>query len=185
MKNKTKLGLVILMLTLASHSYATCTKNEVMKLVDKGFSKTEISSICGLTKATSIPKRKADKWITPKNSTCRSNGGKIVKGVCSANWQNAKAICRASEERLPSINELKKVITDCGGGVNARDENMGDPNYQSCYKRKGFSVSSGYWSSTTVVDDAISMWGVYFSDGDVLWVAKYGNYYVRCVRGKQ
>ena len=76
MKNKTKSGLVILMLIFASHSYATCTKDEVMKLVDKGFSKTEISNICGLAKETSSPKSKADRWITPKNSTCRSGGRK-------------------------------------------------------------------------------------------------------------
>jgi uncharacterized caspase-like protein len=36
------------------------------------------------------------KWIKPTNSVCEANGGELYKGVCQANWKNAKKICSAS-----------------------------------------------------------------------------------------
>jgi hypothetical protein len=185
MKTKIKLALAGLSLALfTSSAYAECSKSEVMKLIDKGFSKTEISSICGIAQKASTAKRKTSKWITPKNTTCRSKGGKLYKGVCEANWQNAKAICRASGGRLPQISELKKVITDCGGAVNADEENRGDPNYQSCYKRKGF-ISSNYWSSSTYASYTNNAWYVYFYNGYTDSNYKDYSLYVRCVRAGQ
>ena len=183
---------MILLLTglLSTYTLATCNKQEVMKLIDKGFSKTEISSICDIqAKSTATPKPKS-KWITPSNSTCRSKGGKLYKGICEANWQQAKNICRASGGRLPTKNELIEVISECGGNTANNDsaytENKEDSKYQSCYKQKGFSVSYGYWSSTTYIGYSGHKWYVSFVDGYQLDSnTKSFSYYVRCVRGRQ
>ncbi len=186
MKTVIKLGIIILLMALfGSSSHADCSKSEVMKLIDKGFSKTEISSICGLARKTSTLKREADKWITPSSSTCSSNGGELYKGMCSANWQDAQTICSVSGGRLPNIYELKKVITDCGGVVDADIENIGDPKYQSCYRKKGFSASDYYWSSSVYVSDTGGAWLVLFKDSHTRHYYKTRKYYVRCVRGRQ
>ncbi|CAA6804548.1 MAG: Unknown protein [uncultured Sulfurovum sp.] len=60
--------LVILVL-LTIYSNAQCTKNEILKLSDVGFSKDEIINIC----SSNI---RFTSWITPLNSTCRNDGGK-------------------------------------------------------------------------------------------------------------
>ena len=129
------------------------------------------------------------KWIDPSRSICESNGGKIVNGVCRANCYNAKKICSESDGRLPSIGELKRVVTNCGGEM--RDDtpaewsrNKNNSNYQSCYKRKGF-VSGYYWSSTTVVGYEDSAWYVSFGGGGDYWDGKSDSNYVRCVRARQ
>ena len=186
MKTIIKLGLVALLMTLFSSSiYAECSKSEVMKLIDRGYSKTEISIICDIAQKTSTPTRKVNKWITPKDSTCRSKGGKLEKGICSANWQDAKAICRAMGGRLPSVSELNRVITDCEGTVDSAAENKGDPNYQSCYKRKGFAASNYYWSSTTYTGYSGHAGQVSFYYGFQSNLYTTNSFYVRCVREGQ
>ncbi len=197
MKTILKLGLLVLSILLFSSSaYARCSKSEVMKLIDKGFSKIEINSICGIAQKTSRLKRKVDKWITPENSTCRSKGGKLYRDVCEANWEDAINICYAAGGRLPNINELKKVITDCGGIVGTRcknavdinKENLNDSSYQACYIGKGFSSSYYYWSSTTYAgyigngDEAAY---INFYNGDQSDSYKGQSYYVRCIRAGQ
>ena len=181
----------ILLLTglLSTYTLATCNKQEVMKLIDKGFSKTEINSICDIqAKSTATPKPKS-KWITPSNSTCRSKGGKLYKGICQANWQQAKSICRASGGRLPTKNELISVISECGGNTansySAHTENKEDPNYQSCYKQKGFSASNYYWSSTTYAGSSSYAWNVDFDGGYQSNGSRSNSLYVRCVRAGQ
>ena len=102
-------------------------------------------------------------------------------------WKKAKEICRAKGGRLPTIEELRKVVTDCGGEM--KDDNSAEwkrneenSSYQSCYKAKGFT-SNGYWSSTTRASDSFYAWVVYFHDGDDHRNAKTDEYSVRCVRG--
>jgi hypothetical protein len=65
-----------------------------------------------------------------------------------AKWKKAKEICRAKGGRLPTREELRKVVTDCGGEM--KDDNSAEwkrnkknSSYQSCYKAKGFT-SNGY-----------------------------------------
>jgi len=169
-------------LGLAVGSYASCSKDEILKLIDKGFSKSEIKGICG--KSESKPKGLS--WITPSDKTCKANGGKIDgNGICEAHWMEAKDICRASGGRLPDRYELKKVIVDCGGTANDFDNNKANSAYKSCYKRKGFSSSYYYWSSSTFLGDENDAWIVYFHNGDVYKGHKDTNYYVRCVRMEQ
>jgi hypothetical protein len=62
--------------------------------------------------------------------------------------------------RLPTVEELKE----------AYDNNV-----------EGFQ-SFVYWSSSTYAQPTIGAWGVSFSDGDVDYYYKTGNFYVRCVR---
>jgi len=142
----------------------------------------------GIALPRSIMKRLGikSKWIDVTPSICRDNGGKMSDGVCKAKWSDAERICRASG-RLPTINELEKVVTNCGGvsTKNKRnrselwDKNRANQSYQKCYKSKGFS-SSYYWSSSTY--DSNSAWIVGFYDGYLLDNYKYYYSFVRCVR---
>ncbi len=144
----------------------------------------------------SIMKRlgvKSLQWIDPTKSICEANGGKTEKDggirVCKADWTSAKKICRASGGRLATIEELKKVVTGCGGEIDKenseeRERNRNNSDYQNCYKELGFS-SNGYWSSTTNVGYVSYTWGVGFGYGYVGNGNKYGTLYVRCVRDGQ
>jgi len=131
------------------------------------------------------------KWIAPTDGVCRSNGGKIDKdGVCKANWENAKKICSASGGRLPTIDELREVIVDCGGEMKENNyaemkKNEKNTSYQSCYKKKGFSSSSDCWSATTNASYSSDAWNVNFFNGDHRWYSKTLVSSIRCVRGGQ
>ena len=126
------------------------------------------------------------KWITPSNSVCKSNGGKVDSDGCEATWSDAKKICSASGGRLPTIDELKKVVTDCGGemkygNVAEWKRNSNNSSYQSCYKEKGFS-RGWYWSKTS--KNSSQAWYVYFRHGSDYWHYKTYTSYVLCVSGQ-
>lgn len=137
-----------------------------------------------------------DTWLDPTESSCTNNKGKWKDGedwdgekfvksskkVCEARWNDAYAICRAIGGRLPSIEELDTVVTDCGGviyGYNA--ENV---EYQACYKVAGFT-SSLYWSGTTHDSGTSDAWGVHFDYGNHYWYDMSDSYCVRCVRTRK
>ena len=106
----------------------------------------------GYVPPPSTPKPITSKWLVPTNSTCKANGGKIDKyGVCEATWKNATNICSASGGRLPSREDLHKVIRDCGGIADANSnewsKNKNNSHYQNCYKQRGFSDKDWYWTS--------------------------------------
>ena len=133
------------------------------------------------------------KWITPSNSVCKSNGGKVDRYGCHTTWLNAKRICSASGGILPSIEVLKKVVSDCGGiNVSLSNnnwskityKNRANQSYQKCYKAKGFT-SDNYWSSTITSSGSIYVWFVYFYTGNISYHGKLLNTYVRCVRAGQ
>jgi len=123
-------------------------------------------------------------WVKPTRSACTSNGGKLENGICKANWESAKDICRASGARLPTINELRRVITSCGGVVNESNNNTNDPDYQSCYQRRGFSYKDVYLSSTEYNNDSSGAWYVSFYGGNDGWYDKSSEDYALCVRGQ-
>jgi len=124
-----------------------------------------------------------EKWITPSDNHCKSNGGEInSEGVCYADWENAQKICEASGGRLPTIEELKDVVTGCGGTIDDYDNNRANTSYQSCYKAQGFGSSNDYWSATTSASGTSTAWVVLFSNGVDLWNGKSSSSYVRCVR---
>jgi hypothetical protein len=116
------------------------------------------------------------KWITPTDK--------------KVTWEKAKQLCRDNGGRLPTREELRRVITDCGGINNQNSltkdakKNKENDNYHSCYKKKGFT-SSNYWSSTTNMSFGSDAWFVYFVYGYDDWNDKTDEYRVRCVRGGQ
>jgi len=128
----------------------------------------------------------APKWIDPPRKNCTSNGGKLATGgVCEANWASAGAICSSLGARLPTIDELRKEVENCGGVIDDYSENNhNDPAYQSCYGNKGF-YSYVYWSSTTYASDASKAWYVWFLHGLGNVQGKTESYYVGCVRAGQ
>ena len=137
-----------------------------------------------------IIQNSTSKWITPRDSICKNNGGKIDKNGCKAIWNNANKICKLSGGVLPSKEKLDKVVTDCGGILNSNwlgkdaDKNKENENYQSCYKAKGFT-SNSYWSATTYASCPSNAGYVTFGYGDDSWHNKINRNYIRCVRGGQ
>jgi hypothetical protein len=121
--------------------------------------------------------------VKPTRSACTSNSGKLAKGgICEADWQSAKRICRASGARLPTISELRSVVTSCKGILSGNNQN--NPYYQSCYQKRGFDEAF-YWSSTEFNNaDGRGAWGVHFYFGDDFRNNQSENFYVSCVRGQ-
>ena len=77
--------------------------------------------------------------------------------------------------RLPTKKELQKIV----------DYSIPYPGPTIVGAYFPNTVSSGYWSSTAYASYPYGAWVVYFSYGYVNGYGKYGNYYVRCVRGGQ
>ena len=183
----------------SNQSTSNCSKTEVMKLINKGFSKTEINDICGTTttqeQSTEV-KNSPVVWITPADSTCKNYGGKLWAGpwpmsigpkACVANYEKAKNICSASGGRIPTYEELRNVvIIECGG--------ISNPNYKACYREKGFFPKeenyypNAYWSSSIGKSSSNGLKvakSLSFKDAKV-----YNNYrttglYVRCVNDEK
>lgn len=125
----------------------------------------------------------APKWIDPPRKNCTSNGGKLAEGgVCQATWENATAICASLGAKLPTIEQLRAEVENCGGVIDDYDNNKNDPAYQSCYKNKGFSSADDYWSSSPDVSDSSGAWNVNFSYGGDGTNYKSDSYFVRCAR---
>lgn len=186
MKRNSILTVTFLMGTLTTGSWSGCTKSEVIKLIDKGFSKAEISNICDLSNmsqtAASSPK---GRWIDPGSKACRSGGGYLEKGICSATRQHAKDICRIRGGRLPAKHELMEVIAACGGDTannqDAWSKNKENKAYRDCFRKKGFSASDFYWSSTPYAGISDKVWYVEFDFGGQGGDFKINNGYVRCI----
>ena len=139
-----------------------------------------------------VSQQPTSKWITPKDTVCKANGGKIDKdGDCKAEWEDAKNICRASGGNLPTKEVLGQVVTDCGGILNTdwsgddSTKNRKNSNYKSCYKSKGFFDFNYFWSSTTTVYNTNNAWIVSFGYGTQYDSFKVYSNYVRCVRAGQ
>ena len=95
-------------------------------------------------------------WITPTESYCDINNGRMggyTGNTCISVWSSANNMCRLRHGRLPTVKELSKVVTDCGGRMHnndAQERTMNDENvfYQNCYDAKGFTPDL-YWTSNT------------------------------------
>jgi hypothetical protein len=102
--NEMKLKFVLVPLVVlgfAVGSYADCSKDEIMKLLDKGYSKSEVDGVCGKSaKKTDLV------WGKPNSKTCIANGGKMSEGVCTSTWSVANNICSVLNGQLPNIYEL-------------------------------------------------------------------------------
>jgi hypothetical protein len=120
------------------------------------------------------------KWITPTKE--------------EVTWKKAKELCSVNGGRLPTIEELKKVVMDCGGTITTfsdknweslTNKNKANKLYQACYKAKGFDYNY-YWSSSTFngFEDVVRI--VHFNMGYVGGEDnKDDSTYVRCVRDGQ
>jgi len=170
--------------------YADCNKEEVFKLIDKGFSKADIDTLC----ETSEIKEEKSKWITPTQKVCEANGGKVDndEGICEATWDEAKDICLDSGGKLPSKYELSEIIDDCGGQYDIFNQNDyhndDNPSYQACYKEKGFSGSSSYWSSSMMknpLNGGFYTYSVDFLKGFIKTFYRSNPLYIRCLRDEE
>jgi len=129
-------------------------------------------------------KTKAITWTTPTKSICEKSGGVAKYGGCKSNFDNASKICSISGGRLPKIEELEKIITDCGGILTHNfntfsTKNEHNKKYQSCYQKRGF-IYYLYWSSDTVKESFAMM--AYFRYG-ASWESplRADGSYIRCV----
>lgn len=126
------------------------------------------------------------KWKLPSNRVCLANSGKVIKGVCSANWSNAIKICKENDGRLPTLEELEGIVLSCGGELKddnkaEKKRNIENSSYQFCYKKKNFT-SGIYWSSSFDADFAHYIWLIEFANGSVCANTKKYKYNVRCVK---
>jgi len=112
---------------------------------------------------------------TPSSSKWISSTKKKVT------WEKAKEICKNSGGKLPTREELRKVVTDCGGKVNYGGKNGDNISYLSCYKEKGFT-SDVYWSSSTNVLDWSHAWVLNFDSGCDGQFSYTHKSHVRCIR---
>jgi len=125
----------------------------------------------------------APKWVDLPQKDYTSHGGiQTVSGAWTVPWEIAAKICSSSNARLPNINELRKVVTDCGGVIDELAINHRNQAYQACYKNKGLTSMGAYWSSSPNGPDSSSAWYMYFIYGEDDWVSKSENRLVRCVR---
>ena len=115
------------------------------------------------------------------------------------NWDDAMEYAKNlrlggyDDWRLPTIEELKAVVQECGG-INVtwdkddwaakRDKNRANESYQVNYEAKGFA-SSNYWSSTTYAGYSGTAWDVHFGGGNQCYYSETNDFYVRCVRAGQ
>lgn len=113
-------------------------------------------------------------------------------------WQKAMDYCEARDARLPTIDELRKLIINCSGSTYGGACQVSDPDrlstgyssYDDCccsgnaasYSALGDGKDIALWSSSSRADDASGAWHVDFNYGYVDDVDKSNNFHVRCVR---
>ena len=117
------------------------------------------------------------KWTTPTNK-------EVI-------WKKAIQLCKENGARLPTKEELKKVVIACGGlfttyrdvdWSSLTDKNKANKAYQSCYKQKGFNLKK-YWTSSKNINVNMSAWIVDFSNGSQSYnFNTNSNIYVYCVK---
>jgi hypothetical protein len=109
-----------------------------------------------------------------QKDTADTNGNGSIGAEHGLDWQGALKYCESldfaghDDWRLPNVRELQS-IADYG-----RYEPSIDPVFGA--------VSSGYWSSSAYVSNAIGAWGVLFDVGYVVVGEGFGEAYVRAVR---
>ncbi len=167
---------------------------------ERCLNKFYIVTLLAVTMSSCVPHNNlAEKkeWIDPKRTICQANGGKMIDGSCHASWQRAHKICQASNARLPSLDEMRELIYECGGIVadynffshggeaelaKREAQNRGNTSYQKCYKAKGFLPRNGYWSSKERFPQSQGAWYVRFEEGSTGIYQKAAEYSVRCKR---
>jgi len=130
-------------------------------------------------------------WITEANADAKNymdTSGDTATSYCdNLSWGGY------SDWRLPTKDELRGVVNECGGINNIygdkdwnaiTDKNINNKTYQSCYKSKGFN-GDGYWSSTNYERYISGAWFIALWTCSTFIEGKVFSRYVRCVRVKQ
>ena len=136
------------------------------------------------------PKSPGRHFMTPAKSTCTSLGGTwgSIYGSCKATFHIAKKICRASGGRVPTQNEVEKLIRSCGGTVKFDDVGEVSANYDSwsytrCYRDHGFPRARKYhWTTTKVKGIPESRRTVNMEDRNFRWQSNHYRATVACIR---
>ncbi len=165
-----KIKFILMLLALLGLSVVGCSDEE--KVVDK--KKESVVDIKKEEVASSKSTREIE-WFFPTNSQLK--------------WEKAKELCENNSGRLPTIEELKKVVVDCGGivtkvskeGLKIINQNRANKVYQSCYESRGFG-SHSYWSSTRYAGNIYDAWYIDFDSGTKNGSFKYTKVYIGCVR---
>jgi len=96
--------------------------------------------------------------------------------------------------RLPTIEELEKIIRYCGGKscniitqkgkdcYEIRAYNNDKPSYHSSYEKEGFNDDICYWSSSESKTHFNFAYMIYFYHGYISDQSKDYDYGIRCVR---
>lgn len=100
-----------------------------------------------------------------------ATAGKIMTGERAINYCKGLSLGGHDDWRLPNINELQSIVdyTRHNPAINI----TAFPD----------TLSSPYWSSTTVAHDTCLAWCVGFNYGNVVYGNKSLSYYVRAMRG--
>jgi len=128
-------------------------------------------------------------WVTRVNADAKNYMD--TSGDTATSYCDNLSLGGYSDWRIPTINELKKVISYCGGLETSlfdknwsdnSNKNIANKTYQSCYKSKEFNSNKGYWSSSVDVNYNNTAFYVNFGYGDTADWAKGSSIYIRCVR---
>lgn len=118
-------------------------------------------------------------------------------------WRIAKDYCAAMGARLPTIDELRKIIINCPGSTHGGECRISQEAHRllESYRTKacecplstlphsalGDDNSVVLWSSSLLISPATPepehMWAVYFDEASVSFGYEGGHGNVRCVRG--
>lgn len=103
-------------------------------------------------KPSSTAERKKE-WFLPTSQTCQNFEGEVKPNGCSANWDNAKKICASNQMRLPSYEDFRNVMLQCGGDPDqvlaSKDKSETAMKYRDCINKVFESrIGHWYWTST-------------------------------------
>lgn len=125
--------------------------------LDSNTSNRKIDVFPNIVKPASPP------WVSPTKEVCELNNGMFSnKNVCQATFHDAQNICRTLNAKIPLIEQLEQIWSDCASEKMKANEY--DPlkyKYIECLNNKGFTTEnkdkynySNYWSSTLSSNNA-------------------------------
>jgi len=161
----------------------TCVDKEIKKIFEILILTEDESTQIIEQNASPTENIEKSKWVKVSQSACENNGGRYNRddtNECLSNWENAKIICNDMGERLPTIEKLSAVISNCGGVIDDMN-NINNDKYNTCYEEKGFT-DIFYWSSSKVESDSSLAWAVYFLNGLKEKVVNTNIGQVKCIR---
>jgi len=121
-------------------------------------------------------------WISPTKADCIINS-KYEEDVslCYASWKDTISICKSLNAHVPTIEELRSIVKECGGTVDS-STNLDNISYQECYQKKGFSKAYYFWSSTTDIERETHAEDIHFRNGTTYFSKKKNRLAIRCIK---